>query len=116
MDQTVYRHLQRLAREGKTATYAVVATLTGLDVAKAEDRRRLAELLRQVSTSEHGRGRPMLSAVVVLRGRGTPGQGFFHLARELGRYDGSDPKAFWTAELKQVHDEWRSPEQRNEAA
>lgn len=116
MDQTVYRHLQRLAREGKTATYAALATLTGLDVAKVEDRRRLAELLRQVSASEHGLGRPMLSAVVVLRGRGAPGRGFFDLARELGRDDGSDPKAFWTAELKRVHDYWRSPEHRNEAA
>jgi hypothetical protein len=116
VDQTVYRHLQRLAREGKTATYAVLAALTGLDVAKAEDRRRLADLLREVSVGEHRQRRPMLSVVVVLRRRGTPGRGFFDLARELGRYDGSDPQAFWTAELNRVYDEWRSPERRNEAA
>src|SRR5437773_1992567 len=88
-----------VARQRATTTYAEAARLAGLDVDDAEDRGRLAASLRAVSTAEHAAGRPLLTAVVVHRGRGRPGRGFFDLARTLGLYSGEEDEAFWAAEL-----------------
>jgi hypothetical protein len=56
-------------------------------------------LLGQISVEEDGLGRGMLSVVVVHKGGdGTPGQGFFELATELGR-NLEDATAFWSAEF-----------------
>ena len=52
-------------------------------------------------TDEH-----MLSAVVVFEVNNRPGEGFFGLARSMGKFTGSDRDAFWVGELKRVHDYW----------
>jgi hypothetical protein len=36
-----------------------------------------------------------------------PGEGFFKLAQELGRYRRGDKKIYWAMELKQVYQEWQ---------
>jgi hypothetical protein len=97
-------HLIAVARRRETTTYAEVARAAGLDVDDPADRERLAALLREISTAEHAAGRPMLTAVVVHRGRGRPGRGFFDLARLLGRHT-SDDEAFFVAELGKVYAE-----------
>ena len=71
-------------------------------------RNELTAMLDEISGAEHARHRPMLSAVVVHVDDLRPGQGFFTLAQELGRFDGVDREAFYIAELKRVQDAWRS--------
>jgi hypothetical protein len=99
-------YLIAVARRGETTTYAGVMGAAGLDVDEPADRVRLAGLLREISTAEHAAGRPMLTAVVVHRGRGRPGRGFFELARSLGLHAGSDDEVFFAAELARVYREW----------
>jgi hypothetical protein len=66
----------------------------------------LFSLLGEVSWDEDKAGRGMLSVIVVHKaGDMQPGQGFFELARDLGR-DTSDILACWVAELKKVHAYW----------
>lgn len=63
----------------------------------------LAPVLRAVSTGEDEAGRGLLTAVVVRRGSGRPGGGFFRLAADRGR-DCTDREAAWVSELALVHD------------
>jgi hypothetical protein len=68
----------------------------------------LAKILDDISTSEHQRGRGMLSAVVVhATDDYLPGPGFFKLASRLG-HDASDAVAFHATELQRVHDAFAS--------
>jgi hypothetical protein len=107
MQDRIREHLIGVARKQATTTYAEIARLAGLDVDDAADRERLAGLLREISTAEHAAGRPMLTAVVVHRGRGRPGRGFFDLARSLGRHSAGDDAAFFNTEVERVYTEWR---------
>ncbi len=63
-------------------------------------------LLFEVSKDEDAAGRGLLSALVVRKEDGMPGQGFFDVARELGR-DVKDQTRFWTEELKLIFAKWR---------
>lgn len=65
-------------------------------------------LLSEVSKDEDSAGRGLLSALVVRKEDGLPGQGFFDLARELGR-DFTDETRFWTDELRVVFSKWQAP-------
>ena len=50
----------------------------------------------------------MLSVIVVHKvGDMQPGQGFFQLAKRLGR-DTSDKTTFWVKELRRVHGHWNN--------
>jgi len=61
---------------------------------------RLDEILDNISTEEDREGRGMLSVVVVhASGDKKPGQGFFDLAKELGR-NFSNYDVFWIEETK----------------
>ena len=71
----------------------------------------LFHLLGQISTREVEEDRGMLTAVVVTQEDGLPGQGFFHLASQLG-LDVSDPDAFWVSELRKVYSSWHESEAR----
>jgi hypothetical protein len=62
-------------------------------------------ILDEVSRAEDDNGRGMLSVVVVTRETSLPGDGFFKLAKELGR-DTSDREACWMAELEHVRASW----------
>jgi ankyrin repeat protein len=104
----LYDALLRAARKGGTTTYADLAPLLDVDIDRKDDREWLAGLLRDISIHEHEQGRPMLSAVVVLKGRQTPGQGFFDLAKKLGRMTSEEPEAFWRMELRRVYQQWRA--------
>jgi hypothetical protein len=108
MEDILRDHLITVARHRATTTYAEAARVVGLDVHDPADRERLAALLRAISTAEHSAGRPLLTAVVVLQGRGRPGRGFFDLARSLGLHGGMDDEAFHLAELSRVYDHRRT--------
>jgi len=58
-------------------------------------------LLYEISKEEDAAGRGMVSALVVHQEDGLPGQGFFDLAKELGR-DVSDRIRCWDEEVKVV--------------
>ena len=66
---------------------------------------KLFHLLGQISTSEDGAARGMLTAVVVTAEGRTPGHGFFKLAKELG-HAFSDETDFWATQLKRVYKAW----------
>jgi hypothetical protein len=107
MHQAIYERLRQIAKAQNTTTYSEVAPLAGLDMANPADRNEIARILGEISSFEHGQGRPMLSAVVMLQGDNMPGQGFFTLARELGLYTGGDDLTFFARELARVHASWR---------
>ena len=71
-------------------------------------------LLGEISEHEHNQipRRPMLSALVVKVDIGIPGEGFFVLARQLGRLKENatkeQEKEFWANELNQIYDTWSS--------
>jgi hypothetical protein len=56
-------------------------------------REEMRQILWKISTYEHQQGRPMLTAVVVLKQQNIPGHGFFELARNLGRLSPGSPPA-----------------------
>lgn len=72
----------------------------------------LAELVRAAqyrSVEEVAAQRPTLTAVVV-GVQGKPGDGFYVLAKELGKMKGTEnEQAFWERELDAVCTAWRRP-------
>jgi hypothetical protein len=66
-------------------------------------------LLDEISKAEARADRGMLSAVVIRQAEQIPGEGFFKLARELGKPNVEPHDAFWLRELKRVYEEHRRP-------
>ena len=106
--QRIYDLAKAAARNATTIPYSFVASVIGLDMDNPVHRNELAAILDEVSRTEHTRGRPMLSAVVVHTDDLRPGQGFFTLAEDLGEFDGTDEETFFLAELKRVHEAWQT--------
>ena len=102
----VYEELIKVAQSGSTTYYSEIAPLAGLDMSSEVDRFRIAQILGEISEDEHRDGRPLLSAVVILKGENRPGEGFFGLAGNLGLYDGGDADQYWAQELGHVHRFW----------
>jgi len=82
--QQIYERLIEVARCGELITYSEIAPLADLNLESAGDRKKISDILGEISTYEHKNNRPMLSAIVVLKDVGYPGEGFFTLARDLG--------------------------------
>ncbi len=115
--EVILSKLQEVAAARETVYYSDLGDLIGLDMSHPKDRNRLSDILGDVNVAEHAEGRPMISAVAVLKESGQheadmrPGVGFFNIAHDpLGLYSGSkDPDeqlAFWIPELTRVHDHW----------
>ncbi len=101
------RIISSRARGGRTISYSDLAaelstlTLDAHDVC-------LAHLLGDISTEENAARRGMLSVLVVHKsGDMRPGEGFFDLARQLGR-DVSDENSCWVKELEFVFGIWKT--------
>jgi hypothetical protein len=108
MNQILYDMCRQAAREERTITYSEVGAKIGLDMGNEGERFKLGQLLDEVSRYEHAQGRPVLSVVVVhADGDGRPGDGFFTLARELGKFDGVDKDAFFFTELNAAYAAWK---------
>jgi hypothetical protein len=71
---------------------------------------RLAHFLGQISREEHNAGRGLLTALVVHKHDGLPGDGFFELAAELGRST-TDRVKCWLAEIDRLASEAGAAEQ-----
>ena len=93
------------SREDGFITYSELAEQITVMQVEARDPK-LFKLLEEISTAEDEAGRGMLSAIVVHKTGGMrPGQGFFDLAKELGR-DTSNDDACWLTEVATVRDYW----------
>ena len=104
--QAIYEELLNVAKCGGTTNYSCIAPLAKLDMASPADRNLIAGILDSISRAEHQAGRPLLSAVVVLKDENIPGGGFFELAKRLGLYGGNDDVQYWVKEVRRVHDHW----------
>ncbi len=67
----------------------------------------LFQILGEISKDEDHGHRGMLSALVINRDTGIPGQGFFDLSEKLGKGI-SDKDKCWITELNKVHAYWQS--------
>jgi hypothetical protein len=73
--------------------------------------RGIGKVLGRISTFEHERGRPMLSALVVQAGSMQAGTGFAGLGRDLGfQIQPGQERAFWRSQLDEVVRYWTNQE------
>lgn len=104
----VYAELIMAARKKTLVGYQTVAQLMGLPLRGQHMGTEVGRLLGEISEDEHRFGRPMLSAVAVSMA-GIPGDGFFKLARSLGKFGGSttsEEREFWEKERDGVYETW----------
>ena len=102
----LYDRLHETARQSGTVYYSEIAPLLGIDTGDPYFGARIGRILDEVNHAEHAAGRPLLSAVVIAKETGIPGEGFFTCTRNLRRYTGRDDLAYWVEELRSVHDYW----------
>lgn len=89
----VYSALVMAAHSRSMLTYAGVARLAGLAERGNPMAMQVGRLVGEISEDEVTLGRPMLSALVVEKDTGQPGEGFFKLATDLGVFSGSGKNA-----------------------
>lgn len=107
--QGLYEERQRLGRRRTVAGYFQMLPVAGLPVRRSSVPI-LGHLLDEIGRHEHQQGRPLLAALVVRKREGTPGPGFYDLARELGLLQGDgDAEAllFFEQERQRIYDAWR---------
>jgi hypothetical protein len=105
----VYCLLISAARSRDTVTYQQVAQIMGLLPQGHHMGAETGHLLGEISEDECRHGRPMLSALAVSV-LGMPGEGFFKLATQLGRFDpssGPTQRGFWEKERDAVYEAWK---------
>jgi hypothetical protein len=108
MNQALYDDLVNRAKRGKIALYREVQHHAGLDMDIPADREEIGRLLGEISEYEHQQGRPLLSAIVIAKGEGRPGRGFFNFIRSKGLLQADDEDSFWAMEIARVFREWDS--------
>lgn len=89
--------LAMLAAQNRTISYGALARDLGIPGPGAIAK--LTAALEALMQADAAAGQPLLAAVCAARlGQGLPAQGFFDMARALGRDIGADPAAFVVAE------------------
>ena len=101
-DKTIYEAIVKVAEDEDCVYYGELASLIGLSARTSK----IGPILDRINRIEHSAGRPLLSAVVIKKMSGMPGNGFFNLARNLGLHDGNRNRKYWLKELRRVHDYW----------
>lgn len=104
----IFNELITAARYRGYVTYQEIAMLMGLPLKGNYMGKELGQILGEISEAETQIGRPMLSAVAIGIG-GSPGEGFYKLARDLGRefedtLEGR--RSFWDKGLLSVYKTW----------
>jgi hypothetical protein len=90
-------------------TYQDIAVIMGLPITGNYMAVETGHILGEISEDEVAAGRPMLSAVAV-GVSGKPGQGFYHLARELERMNAiEDETSCWERERDAAYAAWKRP-------
>ena len=110
MNDGLYQKLIEVAKNTDTVTYEEIREIAGVGSFDSPGNRVLiGAILEQLSAHEHNEGRPLLSAVVILKDENIPGEGFFTLAKKLELMDeDGDRLGFFVRELGRVHDYWWS--------
>lgn len=105
----VYSQLITASRYRGTVTYQEVAVVMGIETYGVRMGTATGHILGEISEDEHNQGRPMLSAVAVSVD-GSPGEGFYGLAANLGKLPADADKEtrldFWRRERDAVHETW----------
>jgi hypothetical protein len=103
----LYGELINAARGRDILSYTDVGTPLRLDFDNPNDRRRIGELLGEISRYEVAHGRPMLSALVWHKDNSGAGEGLFNLGMELGLVRGNETSLdFATRQATEVHTFW----------
>jgi len=111
----VRRALWAIARAGTTKGYEKFVVGFREDNGLSSDEishrsRHFSRMLDEIDTEEHGRGRRLLTAVLVQAGKGgKSGPGFSACARHLG-FQFDDERTFWKEELEALHEQARDKE------
>jgi len=110
VDKRIYEKLKELAQSGKIIHYRELAILLGMPFETSDDRNKLYDKLYEISRFEVKNKRPMLSILVVheksFDSSQMPGEGFFHLAKELGVWKGIGKNKFFSDEIRKVWEYW----------
>ena len=104
----VCAELVNAARYRGTLTYKTIASIMGLPPSGSHMGAETGWILGEISEDEVNLKRPMLSALVT-KVNGSPGEGFFSLATELGKLqDDSEEgkRKFWQKEKEAVYETW----------
>jgi hypothetical protein len=107
----IYSKLVNAALAGGLVTYKEVARVLGIRQTGHHMANEVGQVLGEISEDEHGYGRPLLSALAVSE-KGIPGEGFWTLARRLGRFSGEGSEEelrFWHGEQGRVYETWQLP-------
>ena len=110
---TVYQQCKQAARGQRVMTYDELnnACQLGLNFSDPSHRTKISNMLGDVSEFEVKKGRPMLSAVIVLSGTRppSPGKGFFDWAGKIGVARGpkEDDQLFFARTLRDVFAYWK---------
>jgi hypothetical protein len=105
----VYSELIQAAQYRGVTTYQAIAEIMGLRLSGAHMGKEVGYILGEISEDEFRQGRPLLSAIAVGVG-GSPGPGFFGLARDLGKLKEDSKEAeqrFWGEEKEAVYATWQ---------
>jgi hypothetical protein len=105
----VYHELVMAARYRGLVTYQEIAKLMDLPMSGSYMGHEVGWMLGEISEDEIAHGRPMLSALAV-GVSGEPGEGFYVLAKEMGRLHDDTKEArqkFWEQEKRAVYEEWK---------
>jgi hypothetical protein len=105
----VYQKLIEAAKKRKFVCYKEIGKIMGIHKPGNYLGWETGRMLGEISKFEHEHGRPLLSAVVIRSDLKRPGDGFFKLAKELGKFKGEskeDQKKFWNRELQAVYTTW----------
>ncbi len=114
LNNVLYEYLKQVARAEGTVTYTEIAQMLGLNMQSQSDRNELGRVLGAISTYEYLHERPLLSVVTVFTNEGFPSNGFFTLAKDVGKFLGStemDKLTFFATELKAAHQFWKHQDQ-----
>lgn len=111
MNENLYNEIVAVAQHRGLITYGEIAPPLGLDMNNDADRDQMSHLLAEIAAHEQQAARPMLTAVVVHQGGdNNPGEGFFTIATQFGRFGGGRNQIqrleFWVREVAAVHDQW----------
>ena len=105
----VREHLKELARRRETITYRDLAK--ELEVQPPNTIHQVGDALELLMREDHATEAPFLAALVVSKVRnGLPAPVFFHVARMLDRFKGSDTdtQTYHPRELESAWDYWGS--------
>jgi hypothetical protein len=105
----VYHELIMAARYKGVVTYQELAKLMGLPTTGGYMAHEIGYILGEISEDEVSYDRPMLSALAVSV-KGKPSEGFFNLAKQLGRLQEDSNEAqlqFWEQEKQAVYETWK---------